>query len=198
MNYSIENFNASHRTIISTIYLHSQRKESLNTRNRICLQYNTMLSNHGWTYFQKNLFNTFNHQYFTNQSQYVNTNTGQQYQPIYFQISKNFSHPYLKEKLLAVALKKGSWRSIDATWCKIGKFYSNTDRSKYPKGRFSSERHWDRHQAVTVICQSDSTVIQWENSIILVYFLLTIQILILVLVCCCRPLKLGPLLKVVD
>ena len=44
----------------------------------------------------RNFGNAFHTQNFPNQHQYVHKHIGQKYQPIYFQISNNFSPTYLK------------------------------------------------------------------------------------------------------
>ena len=56
--------------------------------------------------FKRNFVNTFHHQNVPNQCQYANKHTSKQYQPRYFQISKDFLSKQMKEKCIGCGLEK--------------------------------------------------------------------------------------------
>ena len=89
--------NVSHKDIKSTIYLNLQIKEVFETIETVYVDTTTTSSSKMIEPIVKRSFGyTFNNKNILNQRQYIHEHAGEKYQTTTFQISKNFSTPYLK------------------------------------------------------------------------------------------------------
>ena len=71
-----------------------------------------MLSKHDFPIVNRSFGNTFHHQNGPNQIQHLHKQTSQHYKYIPFKISMNFSHPYLKEKIIGCRLGNKEVREV--------------------------------------------------------------------------------------